>query len=158
MTHTRPKGGPCPWPLVWSHPNDAIGFCKRRAETNGPGKPSGTQAHRWRASRQECRSYGFIAAEMPLLHFHRGRNAAFLNPLWRVFVFLWSGFLTVFFNRVLHGYAGVSKSERCRECGVGVAGVGLLWRGWGGVYRHTLRCCGAPPYRYQEAAPADEYS
>src|SRR5690606_26076476 len=38
-----------------------------------------------------------IAAEMPLLHFHRGRNAVFLNPLRRVFVFLWSGFLTVFF-------------------------------------------------------------
>src|SRR5690606_36031450 len=32
------KGHPCPWPLVWSHPNDAIGFAKRRAGTNGPGK------------------------------------------------------------------------------------------------------------------------
>ena len=59
MTHTRPRGRlqasclspcgpafgcsilfqqncPCPWPLVWSHPNDAIGFGKLRAGTNGP--------------------------------------------------------------------------------------------------------------------------
>src|SRR5690606_27214896 len=32
------KGHPCPYPLVWNHPNDAIGFAKRRAGTNGPGK------------------------------------------------------------------------------------------------------------------------
>src|SRR5690606_26650800 len=30
------EGHPCPWPLVWNHPNDAIGFAKRRAGTNGP--------------------------------------------------------------------------------------------------------------------------
>src|SRR5690606_23489059 len=29
---------PCPYPLVWNHPNDAIGFAKRRASPNGPGK------------------------------------------------------------------------------------------------------------------------
>src|SRR5690606_39678986 len=35
------KGHPCPYPLVWSHPNDAIGFGKLRAGPNGPKKPSG---------------------------------------------------------------------------------------------------------------------
>src|SRR5690606_11364413 len=39
---------PCPYPLVWSHPNDAIGFGKRRAGTNGPKK-------QWR-----LRRHGFI--------------------------------------------------------------------------------------------------
>src|SRR5690606_30523046 len=32
---------PCPYPLVWNHPNDAIGFAKLRAGTNGPKKSSG---------------------------------------------------------------------------------------------------------------------
>src|SRR5690606_26146779 len=39
---------PCPWPLVWNHPNDAIGFAKLRAGTNGPKK-------QWR-----LRRHGFI--------------------------------------------------------------------------------------------------
>ncbi len=61
MTHTRPRGRlqasclspcgpafgcsilfqqncPCPYPLVWNHPNDAISFGKLRAGTNGPKK------------------------------------------------------------------------------------------------------------------------
>src|SRR5690606_33933983 len=43
IKHTRPRGGPCPYPLVWSHPNDAIGFGNLRAVTNGPGKTSGAR-------------------------------------------------------------------------------------------------------------------
>src|SRR5690606_3516583 len=39
---------PCPYPLVWNHPNDAIGFGKLRAGTNGPKK-------QWR-----LRRHGFI--------------------------------------------------------------------------------------------------
>src|SRR5690606_19778506 len=39
---------PCPYPLVWNHPNDAIGFAKLRAGTNGPKK-------QWR-----LRRHGFI--------------------------------------------------------------------------------------------------
>src|SRR5690606_1929372 len=42
------KGHPCPYPLVWNHPNDAIGFGKLRAGTNGPKK-------QWR-----LRRHGFI--------------------------------------------------------------------------------------------------
>src|SRR5690606_10498313 len=38
IKHTRPRGGPCPYSLVWSHPNDVIGFSNLRAVTNGPGK------------------------------------------------------------------------------------------------------------------------
>src|SRR5690606_42005694 len=33
---------PCRWPLVWSHPTDAIGFAKLRAGTNGPGNTAVT--------------------------------------------------------------------------------------------------------------------
>src|SRR5690606_4959267 len=32
---------PCPYPLVWNHPNDAIGFGKLRAGTNGPKNSGG---------------------------------------------------------------------------------------------------------------------
>src|SRR5690606_1938969 len=39
---------PCPYPLVWNHPNDAIGFGKLRAGTNGAKK-------QWR-----LRRHGFI--------------------------------------------------------------------------------------------------
>src|SRR5690606_31235675 len=46
---------PCPWPLVWSHPNDAIGFGKQRAGTNGPEKPQ--------RPRRLCRSDIFVTIQ-----------------------------------------------------------------------------------------------
>src|SRR5690606_28897001 len=39
------KGHPCPWPLVWNHPNDAIGFGKLRAGPNGLFQPPAPQMH-----------------------------------------------------------------------------------------------------------------
>src|SRR5690606_24412054 len=61
------KGHPCPWPLVWSHPNDAIGFGKLRAGTNGPGKPQQPESFWAACGRKNFRFsvFGFCVRSTP---------------------------------------------------------------------------------------------
>ena len=91
-----------------------------------------------------------IAAEMPLLHFHRGRNAVFLNPLWRVFVFLWSGFFnSVFLTGFCMVTLGLVNPKDAANVGSVLRALGCYGADGAVVYtgtRYDYR--GAPSYRY----------